>query len=47
MFFFVCLQSILFSVSHDLCSTQGRQEKSITVDDVGYRDIEALDDNVS
>ena len=26
---FVCLQSILFGVSHDVCSTQGRQEKSL------------------
>jgi len=31
----------------DLCSTQGRQEKSITFDDVVHRDIEALGDNVS
>ena len=43
MFFFVCLQSILFWVSHDLCS----QDKSITFDDVVQRDIEALDDIVS
>jgi hypothetical protein len=34
-------------VSHDLHSTQGRQENSITFDDVFHRDIEALDDNVS
>ena len=46
MFFFVCLQSILFWVSHDLCSTQGCQEKSITFDDVVHKDIEDLDDNV-
>ena len=47
MFFFVCIQSTRFWVSHDLCSTQGRQEKSITFDDVYvvHRDIEALDDN--
>ena len=30
MFFFVCLQSKLLSVSHDMCSAQGRQEKTIT-----------------
>jgi hypothetical protein len=47
MFFFVCLQSILFWVSHDMCSTQGHQEKSITYDYVVHRDIEALDDIVS
>ena len=49
MFFFVCLQFILFWVSHDLCSTQGRQEKSIVFFfyDVVHRDIEVLDDNVS
>ena len=34
-------------MSHDLCSTQGRQENSITFDDVLHRDIEALNDNVS
>ena len=34
-------------MSHDLHSTQGRQENSITFDDVLHRDIEALDDNVS
>ena len=39
MFFFVCLQSILFWASHDLCSTQGRQEKSITVDDIVHIEI--------
>ena len=37
----------LFWVSHDLCRTKERQEKSITYDDVVHRDIEALDDNVS
>jgi hypothetical protein len=46
MFFFVCLQSILFWVSHDLFSTLVRQAKSITFYDVVHRDIEALDDNV-
>jgi len=34
-------------VSHDLCRTKGRQEKSITYGDVVHRDIEGLDDNVS
>ena len=47
MFFFVCLQSILFCVSHDLFHTQGHQEKLITFDEVVHRDIEALDGNVS
>ena len=46
MFFFVCLQSMLFWVSHDLCSTQERQEKLTTFDDVVHRDIEALNDNI-
>jgi hypothetical protein len=45
MFFFACLQSILFGVSHDLRNE--RQEKSITDDDVVHRDIGSLDDNVS